>query len=68
MRPSLYMYPRLCIIHEEDHRHAAFYPPVNEFGVMPQNETRHISKEEIVHFAQSFLEDPDSLMVTTEQF
>ena len=25
--PSLYVYPRLCMVRWHDHRHAAFYPP-----------------------------------------
>ncbi|CAH1266212.1 Hypp3323 [Branchiostoma lanceolatum] len=64
--PTLYTYPRLCIVRWHDHRHAAFYPDLSEKRWQRQH--RSFTSSEIVKFAEDFLRDPDKLLTRTEMF
>ncbi|XP_071500266.1 uncharacterized protein [Diadema antillarum] len=67
-RPSLMVYPRLCIVQADDHRHAAFYPPADGFSLTSKLVGRTIGREEITAFARDFLKDPPGMMRETEHF
>ncbi|XP_035677695.1 uncharacterized protein LOC118416638 [Branchiostoma floridae] len=64
--PTLYTYPRLCIVRWHDHRFAAFYPDLEEKRWQRQH--RSFTSSEIVKFAEDFLEDPEKLLTRTEMF
>ncbi|XP_078676624.1 uncharacterized protein LOC144913670 [Branchiostoma floridae x Branchiostoma belcheri] len=64
--PTLYTYPRLCIVRWHDHGHAAFYPDLEEKRWQRQH--RSFTSSEIVKFAEDFLKDPDKLLTRTEMF
>lgn len=69
--PSLYHYPRLCLVRWEDHQHAAFYPPVSEMerlGTRVQERLDAIDSQQIIKFARDFLEDPEKMLIRTEMF
>ncbi|XP_068676963.1 uncharacterized protein [Montipora foliosa] len=69
--PVLYRYPRLCIIQPDDHQHAAFYPPVSELqdlGSSVQARLDGINSQQIIKFAQDYLNDPAAAVVKTEFF
>ncbi|XP_013408970.1 uncharacterized protein LOC106172706 [Lingula anatina] len=62
--PSMYVYPRLCLIQWQDHHHAAFYPPPSDAARGPTKFT----KTNIVQFVRQVLRDMSSQMVETEHF
>ncbi|XP_031559856.1 uncharacterized protein LOC116296034 [Actinia tenebrosa] len=69
--PSLYHYPRLCLVRWQDHQHAAFYPPVSEMerlGTRVQERLEAIDSQQIIKFARDFLEDPGKMLIRTEMF
>lgn len=69
--PTLFHYPRLCIVRWHDHQHAAFYPPVDEMerlGTRVQERLNKIDAQQIIKFAQDFLENPEDVAVRTEMF
>ncbi|XP_033636382.1 uncharacterized protein LOC117297450 isoform X2 [Asterias rubens] len=66
--PSLNVYPRLCIVRQDDHRHAAMFPSGEHFTLAPAHSPRVVTKTEILTFAGDFLRHGDSMMLQTEQF
>ncbi|XP_022100194.1 uncharacterized protein LOC110984364 [Acanthaster planci] len=66
--PSLNVYPRLCIVQQDDHRHAAMFPPADHFTLTPAHTPRVITKAEITRFAREFLRRGNTMMLQTEQF
>ncbi|XP_038068342.1 uncharacterized protein LOC119737800 [Patiria miniata] len=66
--PSLNVYPRLCIVRQDDHRHAAMFPPAERFTLAQANSPRVVTKDEIATFAREFLRMGDEMMLQTEQF
>ena len=61
--PSLYVYPRFCIVNWTDHHHAAFYPPVTS----PSSAYPFIEAS-ITQFVKRVLVEPKWSMVETEHF
>lgn len=61
---SLFTYPRLVIVKKDDHKHAALYPPVTR----PRLKHEEFSRETILDFAQSYLENPEEWIIETEHF
>ncbi|XP_033121449.1 uncharacterized protein LOC117120540 [Anneissia japonica] len=66
--PSLHVYPRLCIVHGNNHQRAAFYPHSTQFQLQSKQDGRIITEKEIKAFARDFLDNPDVMMVNTEHF
>lgn len=67
--PSLFVYPRLCVVRWTNHRRAAFYPSTGEFQLADtRDKPRTISKQEMEIFVRDVLQDSESMMVKTEHF
>lgn len=68
--PPLYHYPRLCIVKTSDHHQAAFLPSLESMA-NAKNITKllgSINAKEIVQFTKRYLQNPEHLIVKTEEF
>ncbi|XP_006813737.1 uncharacterized protein LOC102808825 [Saccoglossus kowalevskii] len=67
--PSLFVYPRLCVVRWSNHRKAAFYPPIEEFNLVDTtDEPKSISSDEMDTFVKRVLENEKTMMIKTEHF
>eukprot|EP00057_Strongylocentrotus_purpuratus_P024961 XP_011679435.1 PREDICTED: uncharacterized protein LOC100891372 [Strongylocentrotus purpuratus] len=66
--PSLFVYPRLCLVRPDDHRHAAFFPSARGFSLTSKLVGRNVDKDDILWFAKNFLEHPEEMLMETERF
>ena len=62
----VYNYPLLCLIHWDDHRHAAFYPPLD--GTTDTDKPFRFMKKKILQFVKKAQEDPGQYWEETEHF
>ncbi|KAL3868487.1 hypothetical protein ACJMK2_041288, partial [Sinanodonta woodiana] len=61
---GMFSYPRLCIIQQDNHNQAAFYPPVQQ----PRLSHYSFTEDAIIKFAQDFIADPQSELIETDHF
>ncbi|XP_063962278.1 uncharacterized protein LOC129271073 [Lytechinus pictus] len=66
--PSLFVYPRLCLVRPNDHRHAAFFPSAKGFSLTSKLVGRTVDKDDILWFAKNFLKNPEEMLMETERF
>ncbi|EDV22509.1 uncharacterized protein TRIADDRAFT_58806 [Trichoplax adhaerens] len=68
-KPLLYRYPRLCILYWNNHRRAAFYPPLSmEKEIEVEDKEYPLTAEKIMFWVDQFKRNPDTHWVTTERF
>ncbi|XP_048760090.2 uncharacterized protein LOC125669548 [Ostrea edulis] len=61
---GMYSYPRMCIVSRNDHRKAAFYPPLGR----NKNSSKWFQRDIIKKFVEKVLTNPGKHMVQTEHF
>ena len=61
---SMLVYPRFCMVKKDDHKHAAFYPPLTR----KRHEEEEFSREIISEFVKDYLANPKKLLEDTDQF
>ena len=61
---SMLVYPRFCMVKKDDHKHAAFYPPLTR----KRHQEEEFSREIISEFVKDYLANPKKLLEDTDQF
>jgi hypothetical protein len=61
---SLFEFPRLVIVNKNDHKHAALYPPTTR----RRKKNEEFTRETILAFIHSYLQEPESWIIETEHF
>ncbi|XP_028403548.1 uncharacterized protein LOC114526223 isoform X2 [Dendronephthya gigantea] len=66
----LHHYPRLCIVRKSDHSQAAFLPSLENManGKNIPRMLRKINAQKIIAFVKRYLQNPQELLVITEEF